>query len=108
MQHDIGALPIGEIPHQVAHLVLGLVGAKASERHQRQLPSTCRRRLAQDSPCRLRKAEGLCHYVLMPARPPESDEPPPFLGTWRRVYTAILIYLCLIIFGFYLFTRAYR
>ncbi len=38
----------------------------------------------------------------------EPDEPPPFLGTWRRVYTSILIYLCLIIAGFYLFTRAYR
>ena len=36
------------------------------------------------------------------------DEPPPFLGTWRRVYTAILIYLVVIIAGFYLFTRAYR
>jgi hypothetical protein len=36
------------------------------------------------------------------------DEPPPFLGTWGRVYTAILIYLAVIIFVFYLFTRAYR
>ena len=36
------------------------------------------------------------------------DEPPPFLRTWRRVYTAILIYLALLIGGFYLFTRAYR
>jgi hypothetical protein len=39
---------------------------------------------------------------------PEPDEPPPFLGTWRRVYAAILIYLGLIIAGAYLFTRAYR
>ena len=22
------------------------------------------------------------------------DEPPPFLGTWRRVYLAIALYLC--------------
>ena len=36
------------------------------------------------------------------------DEPPPFLGTWRRVYIAILIYLVVIIAAFYLFTRAYR
>jgi len=36
------------------------------------------------------------------------DGPPPFLGTWRRVYIAILIYLGLIIGAFYLFTRAYR
>lgn len=44
----------------------------------------------------------------MPPVPPEADEPPPFLRTWRRVYTAILIYLGLLIAGFYLFTRAYR
>jgi hypothetical protein len=36
------------------------------------------------------------------------DEPPPFLRTWRRVYTATLIYLALIVIGFYLFTEAYR
>jgi hypothetical protein len=36
------------------------------------------------------------------------DEPPPFLGTWRRVYVGILIYLVVLITGFYLFTRAYR
>jgi len=36
------------------------------------------------------------------------DEAPPFLRTWRRVYTATLIYLVLIIFAFYLFTDAYR
>ncbi len=46
------------------------------------------------------------------AREPElhdvPDERPPFLGTWRRVYTAILIYLGLVILASYLFTRAYR
>jgi hypothetical protein len=36
------------------------------------------------------------------------DEPPPFLGTWRRVYIAVFIYLCVIIAAAYLFTRAYR
>ncbi len=36
------------------------------------------------------------------------DEPPPCLGTWRRVYTAVVCYLALIITLFYLFTRAYR
>jgi hypothetical protein len=34
------------------------------------------------------------------------DEPPPFLGTWRRVYIAVLIYLCAIIATCYAFTRA--
>ena len=36
------------------------------------------------------------------------DEPPPFLGSWRRVYIGILIYLIVIVTGFYLFTLAYR
>ena len=45
----------------------------------------------------------------MPSQNPEPpDEAPPFLGTWRRVYTAILAYLCGIIVLAYLFTRAYR
>ncbi|MGI8746537.1 MAG: hypothetical protein ACR2NN_28970 [Bryobacteraceae bacterium] len=42
-----------------------------------------------------------------PARRVVADEPPPFLGTWRRVYVAVLVYLGLLIFAFYLFTRAY-
>jgi hypothetical protein len=33
------------------------------------------------------------------------DEPPPFLGTWRRMYTAVLAYLALLIALFYLFAR---
>ena len=36
------------------------------------------------------------------------DEPPPFLGTWRRVYIGVLIYLVIVIIAFYLFTLAYR
>jgi hypothetical protein len=36
------------------------------------------------------------------------DEPPPFLGTWRRIYVGVLIYLVVIVVAFYLFTRAYR
>jgi len=36
------------------------------------------------------------------------DEGPPFLGTWRRVYAAVIVYLVLIIAGFFLFTRAYQ
>jgi len=36
------------------------------------------------------------------------DDPPPFLRTWKRVYTAVLIYLALIILAFYLFARAWR
>jgi hypothetical protein len=36
------------------------------------------------------------------------DEPPPFLGTWRRIYMAVLVYLCVIIAAAYLFTRAFQ
>lgn len=36
------------------------------------------------------------------------DEPPPFLGTWRRVYTAVLVFLSVVIAGAYLFTRAFQ
>jgi hypothetical protein len=44
----------------------------------------------------------------MPQHPPDSEEPPPFLGSWRRVYIAVLIYLCLMIGAFQAFTLAYR
>ena len=36
------------------------------------------------------------------------DEPPPFLGTWRRVYIAVLIYLGVIIAACYGFTRYFQ
>jgi hypothetical protein len=38
---------------------------------------------------------------------PPKDDPPPFLGTWKRVYVAVLAYLAALIFLFWLFTRAY-
>jgi hypothetical protein len=44
----------------------------------------------------------------MPELREVPDEAPPFLGTWRRVYLAILAYLVVIIAACYLFTRAYR
>jgi hypothetical protein len=42
---------------------------------------------------------------MTPDRRDVPDEPPPFLGTWRRVYTAVVIYLALLIGAFYAFTR---
>lgn len=39
---------------------------------------------------------------------PDREEPPPFLGSWRRVYFAVLVYLAALIFIFYLFTVAFR
>ncbi len=44
----------------------------------------------------------------MPGSDYTQDGPPPFLKSWKRVYFLILIYLALVIFAFYLFTRAYR
>ncbi len=44
----------------------------------------------------------------MPHTSDVPDHAPPFLGTWRRVYIGVLIYLVLIISAAYLFTRFYR
>jgi hypothetical protein len=35
------------------------------------------------------------------------DEPPPILGSWPRLYVAVLVYLALLISLFYGFTRAF-
>ena len=51
----------------------------------------------------------MIHSSVMP--PPDRahlpDEPPPFLGTWPRVYAAILVYLAALITLFYVFTRMF-
>jgi hypothetical protein len=44
----------------------------------------------------------------MPHTRDVSDDAPPFLRSWRRVYIATLIYLVIVISACYLFTRAYR
>jgi hypothetical protein len=36
------------------------------------------------------------------------DEPPPFLGSWRRVYAAVLLYLAVVLAGLYIFTRVFE
>jgi hypothetical protein len=41
-----------------------------------------------------------------PAPEIEKEEPPPFLGSWRRVYLAIVLYLIALIALFGLFTRS--
>jgi hypothetical protein len=38
---------------------------------------------------------------------PAEDEPPPLLGSWRRIYILVLCYLALLIGGFYIFTRVF-
>ncbi len=37
----------------------------------------------------------------------ELEEPPPFFGTWRRVYLAVIGWLALLILLFCLFTREF-
>jgi len=34
----------------------------------------------------------------------QPDEPPPFLGTWNRVYTAVLMYVVVLISVLYVFS----
>jgi hypothetical protein len=37
-----------------------------------------------------------------------SGHPPPFLGTWGKVYAAVIVYLAALILLFYLFTRVWN
>jgi hypothetical protein len=39
---------------------------------------------------------------------PDTIEAPPFLGTWRRVYLAVLIYLAALLALLYALTAAFR
>jgi hypothetical protein len=34
----------------------------------------------------------------------DQDEPPPFMGTWNKIYAAIAIYTCVLILVLYLIT----
>ena len=45
---------------------------------------------------------------ILPQARTVIDEPPPFLGTWPRVYAAVLAYLAALIALFYVFTVAFR
>jgi hypothetical protein len=36
---------------------------------------------------------------------PMPDDPPPILGTWKRLYTFVLCWLAVVILLFYAFTR---
>jgi hypothetical protein len=41
-------------------------------------------------------------------RGPITEERPPFLKTWRRVYLAVVVWLAVLIVAFYLFARLFR
>lgn len=45
--------------------------------------------------------------MSVPDRSQLPDEPPPFLGSWGRVYAAVILYLALLIAVFYTFTKAF-
>jgi hypothetical protein len=38
----------------------------------------------------------------------DIEEPPPFGGSWRVLYAAVLLNLAVLVALFYLFTRAFR
>jgi len=41
-------------------------------------------------------------------RAPDTDDgPPPFLGSWRNLYIAVLSILALLIIAMYVFSRAF-
>lgn len=40
-------------------------------------------------------------------RTPDANEPPPFLGTWGRVYGAVLGFLAVLILLMLLFMRSF-
>lgn len=42
-----------------------------------------------------------------PAHKQVIDEPPPFLGTWPRVYIMVIGYLTVLIALFYLLSKAF-
>jgi len=37
-----------------------------------------------------------------------KEEPPPLLGSWSRLYAAVVIYLAAVITLFYTFTRVFN
>jgi hypothetical protein len=37
-----------------------------------------------------------------------ADEPPPFLRSWSRIYSAVVVYLIAIILLFYWFTQTFN
>ena len=49
----------------------------------------------------------MTEHEARPDRAGQPEEPPPFLGTWRRVYLAVIGWLALLILVFYLFARRF-
>ena len=45
--------------------------------------------------------------VTKPDRGDQPDEPPPILGTWPRIYAAVIGWLAFLILTFYCFARKF-
>jgi hypothetical protein len=45
--------------------------------------------------------------MKLPRQALSDDDPPPFLGTWERVYGAVVIYLAMLIVLFYTFSAVF-
>jgi hypothetical protein len=68
-------------------------------------PSACRcTTISESNDCGPNRP---CYTPVMPALREVPDEPPPFLGTWRRVYIGVLLYLAAIILLCYVFSAVY-
>jgi len=75
--------------------------------------SVLSRKMDTTAPSRSRLRFGLVgavpskeHMDTSPGPAIDKEEPPPFLGSWRRIYIAIVIYLVTVIALFGLFTRS--
>lgn len=43
----------------------------------------------------------------MPEQNKQAEDTPPFLGSWKKIYSLVLIELIILIALFYLFTKAF-
>src|SRR5689334_14577160 len=75
----------------------------------RLVPRTARGRAGRVSLVRQHAKRGQGAIIESVSEPQRTiiDEPPPFLGTWKRVYWAVIFYLACVIGLFYWFTRSF-
>ena len=41
-------------------------------------------------------------------REPDGEEPPPVLGSWKRLYSVVLLFLALQVVAYWALARAFR
>ncbi len=42
--------------------------------------------------------------MTAPERPTEKEDPPPFGGSWRRIYAAVVVYTVILVLALYWMT----